>query len=130
LTFNGLQDAIFQKIELFLTTGVRTSNPTKQKIPVLYPDNDEALGLLVCCDSNKEFLERVFMCKTISGPYDFYPLPISVQTLSSINNFFSYENFIQYLFFILTVNAIRYRKLITGRKILITVQYNSRNWGI
>jgi hypothetical protein len=31
LTFNGLQDVIFQKIVLFITTAVRTSNPTKKK---------------------------------------------------------------------------------------------------
>jgi hypothetical protein len=28
LTFNGLQDVTFQKLELFMTTAVRTSNPT------------------------------------------------------------------------------------------------------
>jgi hypothetical protein len=29
LTFNGLHGVIFQKIELFISIAVRTSNPTK-----------------------------------------------------------------------------------------------------
>jgi hypothetical protein len=32
LSFNGLHDFISQKTELFITTGVRTSNPTRRKI--------------------------------------------------------------------------------------------------
>jgi hypothetical protein len=32
LTFNGLHGVIAQKIQIFITTGVRTSNPTKSKL--------------------------------------------------------------------------------------------------
>jgi hypothetical protein len=32
LTFNGLHDVVSQKIELFITTGVRTSNPTQKSV--------------------------------------------------------------------------------------------------
>jgi hypothetical protein len=38
LTFNGLHGVISQKIVLFITTAVRTSNPTRNKKLVLNED--------------------------------------------------------------------------------------------